>query len=69
MLAKERQDEIFSIIKQKKAIKMSDVVKKYQVSHETARRDLEVLQEQGLIKRVYGGAILSEQVSSLAGMA
>ena len=69
MLAKERQDEIFSIIKQKKAIKMSDVVKKYQVSHETARRDLEVLQEQGLIKRVYGGAVLSEQVPSMAGMA
>ena len=29
MLAKERQDEILSIIRQKKAIKMSDVVKKY----------------------------------------
>ena len=57
MLAKERQDEIFSIIQQKKAIKMSDIVKIFQVSHETARRDMEDLQEQGLIKRVYAGAV------------
>ena len=68
MLAKERQDEIFSIIQQKKAIKMSDIVKIFQVSHETARRDLEVLQEQGLIKRVYGGAVLLESAISSLGM-
>ena len=64
MLVKERQDKIFSIIKQKKAIKMSEIVKTFQVSHETARKDLEALQDQNLIKRVYGGAVLAESVST-----
>ncbi len=62
MLAKERQNEIFSIISQTGTIKMSEIVEKFQVSHETARRDLEFLQDKGLLKRVYGGAILADDI-------
>lgn len=60
MLVKERQDRILAMIKQNKAVKMSEIVKTFQVSHETARKDLEALQDEGLIKRVYGGAVLAE---------
>lgn len=64
MLVKQRQDKIFSMIKQNKAIKMSEIVKIFQVSHETARKDLEALQDENLIKRVYGGAVLAEPISA-----
>lgn len=61
MLAKERQTMIINQLKENKFIKITDIVKRFQVSHETARRDLEALQEQGLAKRVYGGAVQTDQ--------
>ena len=41
-----------------KVIKITDIVHAFDVSNETARRDLETLQDQMLVKRVYGGAVL-----------
>lgn len=58
MLAKERQNEILNIIKRDKSIKMATIMKQFDVSHETARRDLDALQDLDLIERVYGGAVL-----------
>lgn len=60
MLAKERQSIILDILRTKNIIKISDIVKQFDVSNETARRDLEALQDQKLIKRIYGGAVLTE---------
>ena len=40
---------------------MTEIVSMFSVSNETARRDLETLQDQNLVKRVYGGAILVER--------
>lgn len=65
MLSQERQSQIISIMEKEHVIKITDVVKKFHVSHETVRRDLETLQEQGLVKRVYGGAILTEGIPSI----
>ena len=59
MLSQERQNKIISILEKEHVIKITDIVKKFHVSHETVRRDLETLQEQGMVKRVYGGAILT----------
>lgn len=62
MLAQERQHAILEILAQKGGIiKMKDIVAQFQVSNETARRDLEVLQDQKLVTRVYGGAILTDR--------
>ena len=60
MLAKARQNEIMKHLTEYKIVKITDIVKRFEVSHETVRRDLEALQEQNLIRRVYGGAILIE---------
>lgn len=57
MLSLERQQKIISILEKENSIKIIDIVKMFQVSHETARRDLEALQEQGIATRVYGGAV------------
>ena len=56
MLAQERQDIIIEMLKQSGGIiKMTDIVSKFGVSNETARRDLETLQDKDLVKRIYGG--------------
>lgn len=61
MLAKERQNRILAIIRENNSIRMADIIKEFHVSHETARRDLDALQDQNLIMRVHGGAILAEE--------
>lgn len=64
MLAKERQDKILAIIQANSSIKIADIIRDFRVSHETARRDLDHLQDQNLIKRVHGGAVLSDEAKS-----
>ena len=61
MLAKERQDRILTTIQRNGSIRMADIMKQFNVSHETARRDLDALQDQNLIKRVYGGAVIPDE--------
>lgn len=62
MLAQERQYAILEILsKQGGIIKIKDIIARFQVSNETARRDLEALQDQKLVTRVYGGAILTDR--------
>lgn len=62
MLAQERQNAILeTLIQQGGIIKMKDIVARFNVSNETARRDLEALQDQNLVTRVYGGAILVDR--------
>ncbi len=61
MLAQERYDLISRVLNEKNTIKVSEVMQLCNVSHETARRDLETLQEQGIAKRVHGGAVLMSQ--------
>lgn len=61
MLARERQNKIITVLNEKKIIKISEIVHMFNVSNETARRDLESVQDLGIAKRVYGGAVLVEE--------
>ena len=65
MYAEERQREIAQIIAQQGQVSISDLVSRYGVSSESARRDLRTLEQQGLCKRTHGGAIRPQQVSVL----
>jgi DeoR/GlpR family transcriptional regulator of sugar metabolism len=58
MLSEERRNKILEIINRDKIIKIKDITSKFNVSVATARGDLDVLQKQLYIKRIYGGAIL-----------
>lgn len=64
MLAKERQYLVLEHLKANNIISISEIVRKFDVSHETARRDLEALKDQGLAKRIHGGAVLADDLSS-----
>lgn len=52
----ERQEKILQILKDKKFVKSVELKDMFNVSMETIRRDLEKLEDEGLLTRVYGGA-------------
>jgi len=58
MLAQERYAIIIDMLRENNVIKISDIVQRFGISNLTARRDLDALQDQNLVHRVYGGAIL-----------
>lgn len=57
MIHSERQQKILSLLEKKGVIHSGDLIKEMNVSKETIRRDLVELEEEGLLKRVYGGAV------------
>ncbi len=53
----ERQNSIIDLLRRKGRLSVAEIVEQFRVSEATARRDLEYLAEQGLLQRVYGGAL------------
>lgn len=53
-----RQKEIVEMLTRKGVIVTAEIAKEFDVSIETIRRDLDQLEKQGLIKKIYGGAEL-----------
>ena len=64
MLQCERQDEILSKLEKQKSINISVLAKQLYVSEATIRRDINTLEKIGLVKRVYGGVMLTKYASS-----
>lgn len=60
MLAVERRNKILAILQEEQKVIVSDLSKKFNVTEETIRRDLEKLESEGFAKKTYGGAILNE---------
>lgn len=58
MLAQERHNYILELLKSKRTVQASQLMKIFDVSSETVRRDLEYLEKEGLLRRVHGGAAL-----------
>ncbi|WP_311406661.1 DeoR/GlpR family DNA-binding transcription regulator [Liquorilactobacillus uvarum] len=56
MLAEERQQVILSMLKTSSVVKLQDICKKVTCSESSVRRDLQLLEEKGLLIRVHGGA-------------
>lgn len=65
MFIEERHQEILNIIKNNGRILINEIQDKFDISVESARRDLRILEEKGLLKRTHGGAINISQVNSL----
>lgn len=57
----ERQAEIYALIIREGRVSVAQVCSTFGVSEATARRDLDILAEQGKIQRVHGGAIRNNQ--------
>ena len=56
MLARQRQAFILDRVREDGAVRVADLVRELGVSDMTVRRDLEMLDEQGLLEKVHGGA-------------
>lgn len=63
MLAIERRNKIMELLQNHQSVMVTDLSKKFQVTEETIRRDLEKLEKEGLLKRTYGGAVLNESTN------
>ena len=58
MFSEERKVEISGLINKKGSIEVNDLAKLFATSRETIRRDLRELEQQGVLIRTHGGAIL-----------
>lgn len=59
--ANQRRDKILAMIREDGHAKVADLSKIFKVTEVTIRQDLERLEQEGLIRREHGGAILNQQ--------
>jgi DeoR/GlpR family transcriptional regulator of sugar metabolism len=59
MLAIERRQAIFEILKEKGSVTVVELSEKFDVSEETIRRDLIKMESSGLLYKTYGGAFIN----------
>ncbi len=59
MLSIQRHTEILAILARESVATVHTLAQQLSVAESTVRRDLDILEEQGLLKRTYGGAMLS----------
>lgn len=64
MFIEERHNEILNILSREGRIKARELQERFQIGFDTARRDLRILEEKGLLKRTHGGAIPIVQVGT-----
>jgi DeoR family transcriptional regulator, fructose operon transcriptional repressor len=64
MFIEERHQSILDIISTNGRISIGEIQEKFNVSVDSARRDLRILEEKGMLKRTHGGAIPARQVAS-----
>lgn len=64
MFIEERHEKILEIIHAKGKITVAEIADFFDISDESARRDLRMLEQKGCCKRTHGGAILVKQVGT-----
>ena len=69
MLAQQRQDRILAALRDQGGIKVADLTELFGVSDMTIRRDLEHLANEGLARKVHGGAVPVGQAAFEPGFA
>lgn len=60
----ERRGQIAEIISRQRTVNNAELMERFGISIETLRRDLAYLEEQGVLRRVYGGAVANASLSS-----
>ena len=64
MFIEERHQAILDMIAQNEKITTLEIQERFNVSYDSAKRDLRILEEKGLLKRTHGGAIPARQIAS-----
>ncbi len=62
MYAEERQRSIVSLALRHDRVSVTELAAQFEVTPETIRRDLDVLDQRGILRRVHGGAVPAENV-------
>lgn len=60
----ERKSEIISMLEENGKVEITQLTQRFNASRETIRRDLRDLEEEGVIKRTHGGALLQHASSA-----
>ncbi|MBC8059492.1 MAG: DeoR/GlpR transcriptional regulator [Clostridiaceae bacterium] len=63
MFIEERHDKILELIKDKKRVEVPHLSKMFNISEDSIRRDLRIMEQRGLVNRTYGGAVLPNKVA------
>lgn len=63
MLRAERLEQLRTLARSQKALRSQDVSQRFGVSEVTARKDIQQLAEEGLVKRTFGGAVLCSEAN------
>ena len=61
MIAEERRKIILEKIKSNNSVSVQELAKEFGITDATIRRDLDMLDQQGLVKRSHGGAVIVSQ--------
>ncbi len=64
LFAQERRHRIKEMLLAEGRVRVADLVSIFDVSDETIRRDLDQLEDEGVVRRSHGGAVLIENVQS-----
>lgn len=64
MFIEERHQKILDIINEEGSISCAAIQEKFNISYDSAKRDLRILEEKGLLKRTHGGALPVRQVAT-----
>ncbi|MBS4172680.1 DeoR/GlpR family DNA-binding transcription regulator [Bacillus sp. FJAT-49736] len=62
MLAEERRHKILDIIQEEGRVIAKDLADMFEISIDSIRRDLTIMEEQGLLQKTYGGAIIIDTI-------
>ncbi|MFJ1747942.1 DeoR/GlpR family DNA-binding transcription regulator [Streptomyces sp. NPDC088116] len=57
MYAEERQQTILEVVRRTGRVRVAGLASRFDITTETVRRDLTLLEQRGLLRRVHGGAI------------
>ena len=60
----DRRNQIADMIRQQRTVTNGELMSRFNISIETVRRDLEYLEQQGYLRRVYGGAVSVASLNS-----
>jgi DeoR/GlpR family transcriptional regulator of sugar metabolism len=62
LVSRLRHVHILDVLREEAMVLVRDLAERFEVSESTIRRDLEELEAQGLVRRIYGGALLESQL-------
>lgn len=57
MFAQERQNEIVNLVNRYGSVRVKDLSEQFQVTEDSIRKDLTLLEKKGLLRKMYGGAM------------